>query len=155
DRVGFLDDLADVMISQGTPNITGFRVDTNGVVNAIPNATVNLPSGSTGANEIRFTPDGGHLLVRVSATNQIISFDVGDDGVAGSPMPQPSAGASPFGIGFGHDGVVIVSEAAGSASSYRLSDDTLDVISGAVTDTQMPSPWISLTKSARLSYVSN
>jgi 6-phosphogluconolactonase (cycloisomerase 2 family) len=153
--VALFDDLVYVLNSQGTPNITGFRVDTNGVLHAIPNATVNLPSGSAGANDIRFTPDGGHLLVTVSGTNHILSFDVGDDGAAGSPMPQPSAGGSPFGIAFGHDGVVIVSEAAGSASSYRLSDDTLDVISGAVTDTQMASCWISVTKSARLAYVSN
>jgi 6-phosphogluconolactonase len=153
--VALFDDLVYVLNAQGTPNITGFRLDADGILHAIPNSTVNLPSGSTGANDIRFTPDGGHLLVTVSATNQIISFDVGDDGVAGSPMPQPSAGASPFGIGFGHDGTVIVSEAAGSASSYRLSDDTLDVISGAVTDTQKASCWISVTKSARLAYVSN
>src|SRR5438874_9637974 len=153
--VALFDNLVYVLNAQGTPNITGFRLDSDVTLHAIPNATVNLPSGSTGANDIRFTPDGGHLLVTVSATNQIISFDIGDDGVAGSPMPQPSAGPSPFGIGFGHNGTVIVSEAAGSASSYRLSDDTLDVISGAVTDTQMASCWISVTKSAREAYVSN
>jgi len=153
--MALFDNLVYVLNAQGTPNVTGFRLDSGGILHAIPNATVNLPSGSIGANDIRFTPDGGHLLVTVSGTNQILSFDVGDDGVAGSPMPQASAGGSPFGIGFGHDGVVIVSEAAGSASSYRLSDDTLDVISGAVTDTQKASCWISVTKSARLAYVSN
>ena len=153
--VALFDDLVYVLNAQGTPNIAGFRLDTNGALHAIPNATVNLPSGSTGANDIRFTPDGGHLLVTVSGTNEILLFDVGDDGVAGVPVAQPSAGASAFGIAFGHDGVVIVSEAAGSASSYRQSDDTLDVISGAVTDTQRASCWISVTKSARLAYVSN
>src|SRR6266700_100872 len=153
--VALFDDLVYVLNAQGTPNITGFRLDANGTLHAIPNATVNLPSGSTGANDIRFTPDGGHLLLTVSGTNQILSFDLGDDGAAGSPMPQPSAGGSPFGIAFGHDGVVIISEAAGSASSYRLSDDILDVISGAVSDTQAASCWIAVTKSARLAYVSN
>ena len=153
--VALFDDLVYVLNAQGTPNIAGFRLDANGTLHAIPNATVNLPSGSTGANDIRFTPDGGNLLVTVSGTNQILLFDVGDDGIAGAPVAQPSAGASPFGIAFGHDGVVIVSEAAGSASSYRLSDDTLDAISGAVADTQMASCWISVTKSARLAYVSN
>src|SRR5947208_3118029 len=153
--VALFDDLVYVLNAQGTPNIAGFRLDANGNLHPIPNATVNLPSGSTGANDIRFTPDGGHLLVTVSGTNEILLFDVGDDGVAGAAVAQPSAGASPFGIAFGHDGVVIVSEAAGSASSYRQSDDTLDVISGAVTDTQRASCWISVTKSARLAYVSN
>ena len=91
----------------------------------------------------------------VSGTNQILVFDVADNGVAGAPAPQTSAGGSPFGIRFGHDGVVIVSEAAGSASSYRLEDDTLDVISGAVTNTQKASCWISVNRSAREAYVSN
>ena len=150
--VALFGDLVYVLNAKGTPNITGFRLDTNGMLHAIPNASVDLPSGSNGANDIRFTPDGGHLLVTVSGTNQILLFDVGDDGVAGFPKVQPSAGASPFGIAFGHDGVVIVSEAAGSASSYRLSDDTLDVISGAVADTQNASCWISVTKSAREAY---
>ena len=153
--VALFGDLVYVLNAKGTPNITGFRLDTNGILHAIPNASIDLPSGSTGANDIRFTPDGGHLLVTVSGTNQILLFDIGDDGVAGSPVVQSSAGTSPFGIAFGHDGVVIVSEAAGSASSYRLNDDTLDVISGAVADTQNASCWISVTKSAREAYVSN
>jgi 6-phosphogluconolactonase len=149
-------DLVYVLNAQGTPNISGFRLDTNGALHAITNATVDLPAGSTGANDIRFTPGGNRLLVTVSGTNQILEFDVGDDGVAGSPVPQQSAGNSPFGIRFGHDGVVVVSEAAGSVSSYRLgASDTLDVISAAVPNTQKASCWVSVTGSKRYAYVSN
>lgn len=146
-------DLVYVLNSQGTPNITGFRLDTSGTLHWI--ATVDLPAGSKGANDVRFTPGGSHILLTVSGTNQILVFDVGDDGVADAPVPQSSAGGSPFGIAFGHDGVVIISEAAGSASSYRLEDDTLDVISGAIVNTQAASCWISVNRSARDAYVSN
>ena len=146
-------DLVYVLNSQGDPNITGFRLDTHGSLHWI--ATVPLPAGSTGANDIRFTPTGSRILVTVSGTNQILLFDVADNGVARNPVPQGSAGGSPFGIRFGHDGVVIVSEAAGSASSYRLDDDALNVISGAVTNTQNASCWLAVNKSAREAYVSN
>ncbi len=149
-------DLVYVLNAHGTPNITGFRLDTNGVLHTIPNGTVELPAGSTGANDIRFASGGDRLLVTVSGNNQILEFEVGDDGVVGSPVPQQSAGASPFGIRFGHEGVVVISEAAGSVSSYRLGgDDTLDVISAAVPDFQKASCWISVTRSRRNAYVSN
>ncbi len=146
-------DLVYVLNSQGTPNITGFCLDSHGTLHWI--ATVDLPAGSKGANDIRFTPEGTTILVTASGTNQVLLFDVGDNGVAASPVPQASAGGSPFGIRFGHDGVVVISEAAGSASSYRLEDTMLNVISAAVTNTQAASCWISVTRSAREAYISN
>lgn len=92
----------------------------------------------------------------VSGTNQILVFQVGDNGVAGTPASQVSAGAQPFGIRFGRNGIAIVSEAAGSASSYDFdTTDMLDVISGAVPDSQKASCWISLNGSATYAYVSN
>src|SRR5436309_5943908 len=42
--VALFGDLVYVLNAQGTPNITGFRLDSNGALHAIPNATVNLPS---------------------------------------------------------------------------------------------------------------
>jgi 6-phosphogluconolactonase (cycloisomerase 2 family) len=146
-------DLVYVLNTKGTANVNGFRVDTGGVLHWL--ATVDLPAGSAGANDIRFSPGGDHLLVTVSGTNQILEFEVGDDGVANSPIAQPAAGATPFGIRFGHDGVAVVSEAAGSVSSYRLEDDMLNVISGAVPNGQKASCWISLTGTKRYAYVSN
>ena len=146
-------DLVYVLNAQGTPNITGFMLDTHGILHWI--ATVPLPAGTLSPNDVRFTPDGSHILLTASGSNQILVFDVGDDGVAQAPSVQASAGGAPFGIRFGHDGVAIVSEAAGSASSYRLDDDTLDVISGAVSDTQKASCWISVDRAARTAYLSN
>jgi len=147
-------DLVYVLNKNGaTPNITGFRLDTSGTLHWI--ATVPLPPGSAGANDVRFSPDGTRLLTE-SGTNEILVFPIASDGVASSPVVQASAGGSPFGIRLGHDGVVVVSEAAGSASSYRFSDaETLDVISGAVNDTQKASCWISLTRAASHAYISN
>jgi DNA-binding beta-propeller fold protein YncE len=146
-------DLVYVLNAQGTPNITGFRLDSHGILHWI--TTVPLPPGTLGPNDVRFTPDGAHILLTASGSNQILVFDVADDGVAAVPLVQASAGGAPFGIRFGHDGVAVVSEAAGSASSYRLDDDTLNLISGAVTDTQKASCWISVDRAARTAYLSN
>jgi 6-phosphogluconolactonase len=150
-------DLVYVLNAKGAaPHLNGFRLDPNGLIHPIPGARVNLPPGSTGANDIRFADDGTKLLVTVSGTNQILVFEVGNNGVASGPTPQASAGASPFGIRFGRNGITVVSEAAGSVSSYTFDDiELLDVISGAVTNTQKASCWISLNRSATYAYVSN
>ena len=150
-------DLVYVLNAKGdTPHINGFRLDPDGFLHSIPGAKVDLPAGSTGANDIRFADDGTKLLVTVSGTNQILVFEVGDNGVANLPVPQVSAGASPFGIRFGRNGIAIVSEAAGSTSSYDFdSTDMLQVISGAVPNTQKASCWISLNRSATYAFVSN
>jgi 6-phosphogluconolactonase (cycloisomerase 2 family) len=150
-------DLVYVLNAKGaTPHINGFRLDPNGFIHPIPGARVDLPPGSKGANDIRFADDGTKLLVTVSGTNQIQVFEVADNGVAGAPTPQVSAGTSPFGIRFGRNGIAVVSEAAGSVSSYSFdSTDMLVVISPAVLNTQKASCWISLNRSATYAYVSN
>ncbi len=90
-------DLVYVLNKNGaTPNITGFRLDTSGILHWI--ATVPLPPGSAGANDVRFSPDGTRLLLTESGTNEILVFPIASDGVASSPVVQASAGGSPFGI---------------------------------------------------------
>lgn len=150
-------DLVYVLNAKGTtPHINGFRLDPDGFLQMIPRARVDLPPASAGANDIRFAEDGAKLLVTVSGTKQILVFEVANSGIAGTPGAETSAGASPFGIRFGRNGVAIVSEAAGSASSYGFnSTDMLEVISGAVPDTQKASCWLSLNRSATYAYVSN
>ena len=148
-------DLVYVLNSKGdSPNITGFRLDVNGRLHWI--AKVELPGGSTGANDIRFAPDGSEVLVTVSPTNQILVFPVASDGTAGTPVEQASAGGSPFGIRFGHNSDAIISEAAGSVSSYQLTGaDMLNVISGAVSDTQKATCWIAVPRDGKFALVSN
>lgn len=147
-------DLVYVLNSKGgTPNVTGFRLDVNGVLHWI--ATVPLPEGMAG-NDVRFAPDGSELLVTVAATNQIVVFPVAANGVADTPVPQASAGAQPFGIRFGHNETAVVSEAAGSLSSYQLvGANALNIISGAVSDTQAATCWISVPRDGKFALVSN
>jgi len=147
-------DLVYVLNSKGgRPNVTGFRLDVNGVLHWI--ATVPLPAGTAG-NDVSFAPDGSELLVAVAASNQILVFPVAANGIAGSPVPQVSAGASPFGVRFGHNQTALISEAAGSLSSYQLvGANALNTISGAVSDTQKATCWISVPRDGKYALVSN
>src|SRR5438270_2522907 len=50
------------VLNAHTPNITGFRVSSTGVLTAIPGSTRALPGGAAAAaHDIRFTPDGTRL----------------------------------------------------------------------------------------------
>ena len=150
-------DLAYVLNAHGTPNISGFTVDMDGMLTAIPGSTVNLPGGaSADPHDIRFSPDGSRLLVTEGGTNQIDIFDVGDDGLVTNTTTQPSAGMVPFGFVFTRGQVVVVTEAANaSVSTYRLTgDDMLEPISTSVQNGQMATCWIAISRVGH-TFVSN
>src|SRR5207237_5307566 len=53
-----------VVNAHGTPNISGFRLGTDGSLHAIAGSTRSLPGGSAAApHDARFSPDGTRLLV--------------------------------------------------------------------------------------------
>ena len=94
--------LAYVLNAHGTPNVTGFRVGSDGTLHMIPGSTRKLPGGSaSAAHDVRFTPDGTRLLVTEGGTNQIDIFELGDNGLITTVATQPSAGSGPFGFRFG------------------------------------------------------
>src|SRR5262249_53630998 len=82
---------------------------------------LNPPSFPRSPAQIRFTPDGHHLIVSVKGTNSIYVFQVNDDGtVDDSPTISQSPGpALPtfFGFAFDKRGHLLVTELFGSATS--------------------------------------
>jgi 6-phosphogluconolactonase len=146
------------VLNAHSPNISGFRLDSTGTLSPIPGSTFTIPgSGLVSPHDIRFTPDGTRLVVTVEGTNQIDIFDLNNSGVVTGVKSQPAAGVGPFGFKFGRGGVLINAEAtSASVSSYELtSQDTLRVISPAVTDGQAATCWISLTADGKFGFVSN
>ena len=94
------DDLLYVLNAGGTPNISGFTIDspTNQLA-PLAGSTRNLPGGTTAAPaQVSFSPDGSVLVVTEKGTNQIDTFVVDDDGVAQPGVSFPSGGTTPFGI---------------------------------------------------------
>jgi len=81
---------------------------------------------------------------------------VGANGVAAAPVTTASAGGTPFGFDIDAAGHLLVSEAAGSASSYSVgADGHANVISGAVATFQAAPCWLVATKDGRFAYTAN
>lgn len=147
-----------VLNGQGTPNISGFRLNADGTLTAIPNSRRNLPGGSGSAPaDVKFSQDGTLLIVTETMTNQIDVFSVGNDGTTDNGAAMPSSGMAPFGVNFARRNRLVVAEAGtGSVSSYNLSDsNTLEPISKSVPNGQMASCWIMLTNDKSYAYISN
>ena len=151
-------DLVYVLNSKGTPNISGFRLSSQGQLQPISGSTFNLPGGVDAApHDIGFTPDGKRLIVVEGGTNQFDIFDLDANGVVTNVVTQPSAGSGAFAFRFGISDVLLGTEAmSASVSSYFLtSQDQLNVISAAVPDGQMATCWITVTANKSFAFVSN
>ena len=120
-------------------------------------------SGSgTGPAEIAFAPDGGALVVTEKNTNQVLGYDVREDGTTSGPNVSASAGMTPFGFAFDPRGHAIVSEASGGApgastvSSYGLSASAhVSVIDGPDATGQGSACWAATTPNGRFAYIAN
>jgi 6-phosphogluconolactonase (cycloisomerase 2 family) len=149
------------VLNAGTPNnITGFRVGKDGRLTAIPGSTRPLSAASTGPAQVAFDPAGDVLVVTEKATNRIVTFPVGPDGIPGAGVVHASSGLTPFGFAFDNLGRVFVSEAFGGAmdasalSSYTLlSNGVLDTVSASVPTHQTAACWTAV--SGRYAYTTN
>ena len=145
-----------VLNAGGSGNISGFTIDANGALTPLAGSTRPLSGPAVGPAQVAFSPDGGLLLVTEKNTNLIDIYTVGDDGVATGPTSVASAGITPFGFAFGPADGLFVSEAAGTASSYDVSDHgRLTVVSGAVPTHQGAPCWLVVTTDGRFAYTAN
>jgi 6-phosphogluconolactonase (cycloisomerase 2 family) len=143
-----------VLNAGGTGNITGFVLDHDGLA-ALSGSSRPLGAGSSGPAQVAFTPDGGALVVTEKSSSTIDTYAVGADGRASAPVVSPSAGGTPFGFDFDNRGHLLVSEAAGSASSYAVSGAGATVVSGAVATHQGAPCWLVASKNGRYAYTAN
>jgi hypothetical protein len=102
--------------AKGTPNISGFTIDTNtGNLSPLAGSTQALPGGAAAAPaQVAFVPGEDVLVVTEKDTNQIDTFGLDPNGVAMTGMAFPSRKPTPFGFAFaGPAHVALVSDAAG------------------------------------------
>lgn len=151
-----------VLNAGGTENITGFSVDQNGRLTALPGSSRALSGTGVGPAEVSFDPSGSWLVVTEKNTNRIDVFGVGSGGLASAPVVNPSAGQTPFGFAFNQHGVLIVSEAFGggvdasAVSSYTLgANGTLAVVSASVPTTETAACWVAVTNNGKFAYAAN
>ncbi len=152
-----------VLNADGAGSIAGFTLDNTGDLTPIPGSIQPLSGMPTTAGaQIQFTPNGSALVVTEKATNLIDTYLVDGSGVASAPIVNASAGETPFGFDFSHEGFLIVSEAFGGAvdasavSSYSLeSSGNVDVITPSDPTTETAACWIVVTKSGKFAYTTN
>lgn len=152
-----------VLNAGGDGNIVGFELDASGNLTQIADSTRGLSGNKApGPAQVSFNPAGTALVVTEKVTNLIDVFLLGDDGRAGEAVVSASAGATPFGFEFTHDGVLIVSEAFGgeelasAVSSYSVgADGAVTAISPAVPTNQTAACWIAIDRSQQYAYTTN
>jgi 6-phosphogluconolactonase (cycloisomerase 2 family) len=146
----------------GIGGITGFTIEPAGQLSRLADSRRPLSDKGVEAAQVSFTPDGRFLIVTERATDRIVTYRIGPDGLPGQPESVKSSGPEPFGFAFDPKGRLIVSEAfddapAGSAvSSYQLdSSGSPVVISGSVPTHGTAACWIAITPNGNYAYTSN
>ena len=147
----------------GEDNVTGFFF-AEGRLLPLPDSTRPLSAANTGPAEVAFTRDGNTLIVAERLMNEIVTYNVGDDGkiIGDHPQVFNSAGVDPFGFVVNRNNQAFVSEAnpsvsgGATASSYSISDNGgLKVVSAAVPTHQSGACWLTLTPDGQYVYTAN
>jgi 6-phosphogluconolactonase (cycloisomerase 2 family) len=151
------------VLNAGTPNnLTGFTISDAGRLTPIPNSTRPLTADQTAPAQIQFNPEGSLLVVSERGPDILAVYAVGPEGIGTSFIPHAAAADFPFGMAFGRNGRLIVSEAVpgtpngSSVSSYVLSPDgELRIVTKSAPTFQTTACWVVITNDDRYTYVSN
>jgi len=114
-----------VLNAGGNGNIYGFNIMSNGHLSPISQSSRWLSSQSSGlgAAEVKFSNDGGLLVVTEKNSNIIDTYVVVASGTTSAPWPQSSVGSVPYGFDFDSNNHFIVTDAASNAlTSYSTTD---------------------------------
>jgi 6-phosphogluconolactonase len=140
--------------------VSGFTVDKDGLT-PIAGSTRVLNAGATDAAQVRFSPDGGTVVVTGRSSNRIDTFLVGNDGLlSGLQTFNPAPGGTPFGFDFDNKGHALVSLAgvggSSGAASYDLAQDgTLSTITAPIATGQNAACWLVASKDGPFAFVAN
>jgi 6-phosphogluconolactonase (cycloisomerase 2 family) len=152
-----------VVNAGGTPNISGFRINsTTGDLIPLAGSTQNLPGGAAASPaQVSFRPDGGSLVVTEKGTNLVDTFTL-VGGVAQPGVSYTSSGTEPFGFAFGRNDIAVVSNVSGGAAgastvaSYAIgAGGQLRRISPAIGDTQTAACWLVVTGNGQFAFTTN
>ncbi len=137
-------------------NIAGFRVRGNGHLLPIEGAVYPLTQPDAQPACLAFSPCGRYLVVSERTTNLLDLFGVEPCGSLELFSINRSSGASPFGLTFTREGVLLVSEAGPNAlSSYVVEFAALRTVSPSVPNGQQATCWVAATPNGRRAYTTN
>ena len=124
------------VLNTGDRSLAGFRLAQDGLVE-VPGSRRELGPDSDPA-QVGFSPDGRRVVVTDRGANAILVYSVREDGLLGESRATASAGPTPYGFTFAHEGTLVVTEAFGAAkgkaaaSSYRLNGGGAELITSSV-----------------------
>jgi 6-phosphogluconolactonase (cycloisomerase 2 family) len=145
-----------VVHAGGTNNVAGFALDRRGRLYSLRGSNRPLSANSVGPAQVALSPDARELVVTEKSTSKIDVFRVGAFGGLESAIVGAAAGTTPFGFEFTSHGDIVVSEAATtSASSYAVTRDGIELLSGPISDTQAAPCWVVVSRDDRHAYVAN
>jgi 6-phosphogluconolactonase len=156
--VSFHDGLLYVLNAGVPNNVSGLTVSDDGELTPIAGATRPLSGDDTAPAQVGFSDDGDAVIVSERATNRLVTYTVGGNGLLSAPIVHASAGPTPFGFAVTKRNTLFVSEAGagGGASSYNIgTDGALDPVSSNVMTGQRAACWAVATKDGRYGYVTN
>jgi 6-phosphogluconolactonase len=151
--------------ASGTPNFTGFKINSAGALTPLAGSTVTLPSGSL-PGDVLFNGTGAVLAGTLVDSSQIVTFTVRSGGLLtaapGSPFPAQATG--PFGSEFRptNPSQLFVSNAhagnnLGTVSAFSVAaDGTLTSIGASpFADLQTAPCWVEITRNGRFLFTVN
>jgi 6-phosphogluconolactonase len=149
------------VLNAGTPNVSGFRLSSDGTLTPVPGST-QLLNGAAGTAQVAFSADGELLVVTDKPTNQIFTLQVNDHGVAAAAVAHASNGTTPFGFAIDPRDHLVVSEAHGgpngtsALSSYDVDEEGgLQLITGSAPTHQGAACWVVITENDKFAYTSD
>jgi 6-phosphogluconolactonase (cycloisomerase 2 family) len=150
------------VLNAGSDSVSGFTLDWNGKLTPVPGSVHALSGSGVGGAEVEFSPDGAALVVTEKATDNILVFPVGGDGLLGDPATYSAATPTPFGFAFGRYGEFFVSEAnpdqpgESTLASYRLKPlGGARMQNPSATTHQSRACWVAVMADGRYVYTSN
>lgn len=151
--------------ASGTPNFTGFNINSGGVLTPLAGSTVSLPAGSL-PGDVLFNATGAVLAGTLVDSSQIVTFTVGSSGLLtpapGSPFAAQATG--PFGSEFRptNPGQLFVSNAhaganLGTVSAFSVAADgaLTSIGSSPFADLQTAPCWVEITRNGRVLFTVN
>jgi 6-phosphogluconolactonase len=107
------------VVNSASANITGFRIGENGGLTMIPGSNQSLSSPSAAPASISFTPKGNALIVTEKFTSKITTFPV-NAGVAEAASSVVSTAATPFGVGYSSEYIILTQAAPGPGEAPTM-----------------------------------
>ncbi len=110
-----------------------------------------------GPVSVRFSPCGRFLAASLAGENRVLVFSVGPGGRLTGPLADARVGATPVGVVFpGNDLLLVGERGEGALSAHFLGrDGALSQVSGSIPSGHQGTGWLSLHPGGRYAYASS